>query len=309
MMATKLLCEITDAPLTANQRLTLLKRYALPKLHYTGQLGIVSKADLEKVDLLIRNSVRKWLGLPHDTTNGYLHARIRDGGIGVEPLYPLAILRRSRRFVSCSARRCEMMEAVRISAAYKAIEGKSLSGMSLGGRMINSSHDVYDLWKTRLYSTLDGSGLKVSSQSTSSHIWVTSPKGMYPWMYQKALQLRGHTLKTKARESRGGRGNINLQSKGGCRRVESLTHILQECKVIQRLRIARHNRVVSKLEGSLRRAGSSVLHESYTPCGDSYVKPDLLACRMGAIFVLDVIICSDSRLRASWNAKIQKDRA
>ncbi|KAH9579076.1 hypothetical protein MS3_00000651 [Schistosoma haematobium] len=126
------------------------------------------------------------------------------------------------------------------------------------------------------------------------------------WMYRKAVQLRGHTLKTKVRASRGGRSGGDLWCNGGCRKTESLMHILQECKLTQRLRIARHNRVMLKLEGSLRRAGLSVMREPYIRKDKSYVKPDLLVSGTGKIYVLDVIICNDNRLLESWNSKIRK---
>lgn len=125
-------------------------------------------------------------------------------------------------------------------------------------------------------------------------------------MYRKATQLRGHTLKTKVREARGGRSRGDLTCKGKCGKAESLMHILQECKLTQRLRIARHNRVVSKLEGSLRRAGFSVNREPCIRKVSGYVKPDLIVYKHGKISVLDIIICSDGRLQESWNSKIRK---
>ncbi|VDP85427.1 unnamed protein product, partial [Schistosoma mattheei] len=123
-MADSLLNEITNAPLTPVQRLTILRQYALPKLQYVCQVGAIGKTDLQKVDVSIRKSVRQWLGLPHDTANTYFHAR--DGGIGIEPLYPLAEIRRSQRLRRLNTRNCSLLQAVRQSEAYKLFEGKSI---------------------------------------------------------------------------------------------------------------------------------------------------------------------------------------
>ena len=41
---------------------------------------------LRQLDKLVRRGVRQWLRLPHDATNAYMHAEVKDGGLGIPSL-------------------------------------------------------------------------------------------------------------------------------------------------------------------------------------------------------------------------------
>ncbi|KAH8848938.1 Retrovirus-related Pol polyprotein from type-2 retrotransposable element R2DM [Schistosoma japonicum] len=302
----KMLTEVQAAPLTPIQQLHILRCFVLPKLQYIGQVGFVSVSALSKADILIRKMVKQSVNLPNDTATSYFHARIRDGGLGVESLSSTIPLRRAKRLRSFSTRNCGILELIRQSAGYQTLMARCKLTSKVMGIEVSNIDSMQSAWKSLLYNTLDGKGLRSSDQSPASHLWVTSSVSMFPWLYKKAIQLRGHTLNTKTRRARGGRTHRDLKCSGGCNKLESLTHILQECACTQRLRISRHNRVVTKLEGCLQRLGFAVRREPRIANGQSYLKPDLIACKFPLIYILDVIICADERSNTSWNAKLRK---
>ena len=67
--------------LRPQQRLYALRVHLLPSFVHTLVLGEISQQLLEKMDKIVRKTVRKWLHLPGDTPNAYLHVNVRDGGL------------------------------------------------------------------------------------------------------------------------------------------------------------------------------------------------------------------------------------
>ena len=74
---------ISRAPLVPCQRVYILRIHLLPSLVHFLTFGIISLKSLNSADVAIRKSVRKWLRLPKDTPNAFLHATIKMGGMGI----------------------------------------------------------------------------------------------------------------------------------------------------------------------------------------------------------------------------------
>lgn len=83
---TKWLSNVERAPLKPDQKITLLKTYLIPRLHYGYQTSAVTAQLLAESDRLIRRSARRILHLSGHTGNQLLHATLRDGGLVITQL-------------------------------------------------------------------------------------------------------------------------------------------------------------------------------------------------------------------------------
>ena len=84
--------------LRPQQRLYALRVHLLPSFVHTLVLGEISQQLLDKMDKIVRKTVRKWLHLPGDTPNAYLHANVRDGGLSITSLATRIPRLRNQRF-------------------------------------------------------------------------------------------------------------------------------------------------------------------------------------------------------------------
>ena len=89
-----LLQRLSKAPLKPQQRNYALKTTALPKIDYHMALGRITISELQRVDKMVRATVRQWLALPNDTLVGYFHAPMSEGGLGIPSVRWLAPLHR-----------------------------------------------------------------------------------------------------------------------------------------------------------------------------------------------------------------------
>ena len=64
----------------------LLRTHVLPGLYHLLVLDPVANTLLKNMDRSVRRMVRKWLRLPHDNPNAYIHGAVREGGLGVTSL-------------------------------------------------------------------------------------------------------------------------------------------------------------------------------------------------------------------------------
>ena len=78
--------QLTRAPLKPQQRLYILRAHLIPKLHHRLVLSRTRGGVLRRLDKLVRRRVRAWIKLPHDTTNCYIHADVKEGGMGIPSL-------------------------------------------------------------------------------------------------------------------------------------------------------------------------------------------------------------------------------
>lgn len=78
--------KLTKAPLKPQQRLWAARTIVIPSIMYQLTMGGISFGYLRSIDRTTRKYVRKWLNLPYDCPNAYIHANIKDDGLGIPSL-------------------------------------------------------------------------------------------------------------------------------------------------------------------------------------------------------------------------------
>ena len=80
---TRGLNQLKAAPLKPQQRLYMVRSHLLPKLHHKLVLSRTRGGVLNRLDRLVRKSVRSWLKRPHDA---FIHSDVKHGGLGIPAL-------------------------------------------------------------------------------------------------------------------------------------------------------------------------------------------------------------------------------
>ena len=96
-LLTRGLNQLKAAPLKPQQRMYILRTHLLPKLHHKLVLSRSRGGVLNRLDRLVRKSVRACLALPHDATNILIHCDTRNGGLGIPALRLTIPLMKSAR--------------------------------------------------------------------------------------------------------------------------------------------------------------------------------------------------------------------
>ena len=78
--------KVEAAPLTAPQKVWLVKTFVVPRMFYRADHCEFGKVLMKSLDQLLRSKIKTWLGLPRSTCNRLLYARAREGGFGVQKL-------------------------------------------------------------------------------------------------------------------------------------------------------------------------------------------------------------------------------
>lgn len=112
------------------------------------------------------------------------------------------------------------------------------------------------MFRRRLYSTCDGSGLLQSSLVPKASVWIRDGTSMLSGRdYINGLHCRLIFLYSRSRVSSGRPGKDHLCERG-CLQAETLTHILQQCHSTHANRVYRHVVVVHYLTRSSLTSGT-----------------------------------------------------
>ncbi|VDK41074.1 unnamed protein product, partial [Dibothriocephalus latus] len=296
-----MLTEITKAPLKPQQRMTLLKRHCVPKLLHELVLGAVHRATLKRLDVQLRQAVRRWLKLPTDTPVSFLHAAVRNGGLGVPCLSVLMPFAKRHRLDSVLSSREPVVRAAAI--VHSALPGLRMAAqpVRMGQTILTSKAEVRNYWRKCLYDSVDGKPLAQFSDSFCANHWVSAPDRVFPWLYLRGIQLRAGVLSTKARRT----GPENVMCRGLCGRRETLFHILQCCQITHEARVWRHNLAMKLLARRLLRDAREVLLEPHIPERQSFCKPDIVIGSETGITVIDVAVAGEALMRDVYEQKIR----
>lgn len=259
------------------------------------------------MDVLVRTAVRAWLRLPKDTPLGYLHAAIRDGGIGI-PCFisSIPILQRSR-YMKLLGNPSEVTAMVRQQNSFDVLQHSINIPVRIGTLTVTSKSESRTAWRDHLFDSIDGKELNVACPDKASHYWLQRPENVFPRLHLRGIQLRGGVLPTKSRSARGiDRAVTDVLCRGACKQTETLNHILQRCECTHNARCARHNRVVQRAEQLLRKKDWRTWVEPIISSGSSFIKPDILAFKDNRLIVMDVSIVSGLRLQETWDIKTKK---
>lgn len=129
-------------------------------------------------------------------------------------------------------------------------------------------------------------GLEQATEDPSSNNWLTyPPNGWSGRDFVKAIHLRVNTLPTVGIPSN---PPDQRRCRAGCNKVESLSHVIQQCPNTHWQRISRHNEIARKIQRHCQRqwtvdAEPHVRH----PNGTLY-KPDLAITQGENVIICDV---------------------
>jgi hypothetical protein len=77
----KYLDNLSRAPVKPQQRLYILKRHVIPALYHQLVLSDCSKRLFTFLDVKIRGAVKRWLKMPKNTSNFFIDALVKEGGL------------------------------------------------------------------------------------------------------------------------------------------------------------------------------------------------------------------------------------
>lgn len=279
---------LTRAPLKPQQRLFALRTVVIPKLYHQLALGSTTIGLLNKVDRVVRITVRRWLALPHDVPSAYIHAAVRDGGLGIPSLrWQAPLLRRGR------------LLAVRRDLDHDSLNGFVEEEIALCTRRLTDHGTVYNSaelvgrrWRQKLYQAIDGCGLQQSSETPHQHQWVADGTRFLSGKdYINLNRLRISAIPTKSRSGRG--RHIDRRCRAGCLAQETINHVLQQCHRTHAARIRRHDAILAYLERGIRSSGYDIHREPRYTTAAGLRKPDMVAVMGRTAVVVDAQVVGE----------------
>lgn len=293
MKTTAMLEKIDRAPLKPLQKLVILRDHGIPSLIHQLVLGSTTQLTLKRMDVEIRRFARKWLRLPFDSANAYIHGPVGDGGLGVMELLTQIPAIRSNRL--------------------GAVQSLLLEGMADQQHQHPPSRLERRVTRAqRLHETTDGAELRRSRDYKASTAWIRNPAvKLQGWRTLGMVKIHSGSLPTRVRKSRGRRTGDNHLCRLGCQTAETAAHVVQVCPAMVRPRCARHNAALSLLDGYARRKGWQVWLEPHFNLEERGYRPDLLVVTPRGSFIIDVSVVSGSGQRSLADinaAKIRKYR-
>lgn len=281
----KAIQSLTKAPLKPQQRLYALRTMVVPSTYHSMVLGRSTMSILKKADKVIRAAVRKWLALPHDVPNAYIHASSIDGGLGIPSIRWEVPLRRLGRLRAVSQmeeveRNESMLTFLRMEAARTQLRLQD-PVLTVQNRL-----DIRNRWAKLLYAAVDGKALKGSKRVPQQHQWVTDgTRFLQGKDFINMCKLRINALPVRSRTTRG--RAQDRACRGGCMHGETLHHILQQCHRSHDARIKRHDAIVQYVRRNLEKKEYKVDIEPRILTDEGMRKPDIVAMKGTTAMVVD----------------------
>lgn len=281
---------LTKAPLKPQQRLFALSTMVIPGLFHQLELGCTTLSTLRKVDTILRQAVRRWLSMPTDTPNAYIHANVKDGGLGITSLRWSVPLRRLRRL-----EKLPIAEQGTIGAPGSFLQkdvAQCKQRLKDGNRLLETSSDINRRWAELLHASVDGVGLKNSDKVPQQHSWLKDGTSFLTGNdYLQACKLRINALPTKSRTARG--QFKERFCRAGCNKAETLNHVLQQCHRTHGPRIKRHDALVIYAVRALEAKNYEVHVEPKLTTQLGVRKPDIIATKENFAIVIDAQVIND----------------
>lgn len=276
------------AALKPDQKLSIVRDHIVPRLLYATQVPTITAKVLKDADRLIRLWLKRMLHLNIHTPDAAIHARLRDGGLGIIELrstIPTTLLRR----------------LIKIRENANDTTGQRLTYLEpvekLMTKLSNLAEDVdpNNHWRQKISSGPFTSGLEDASYSSASRSWITNkPRGWSGRDFVRAIQTRTANLPTAAIPSN---PPEQQNCRAGCNKKETLCHVLQGCPVTHWPRIRRHNEIAKKIASHCRSKEWAVEEEPHIRHPDGTLfKPDLLVHQGNDIIVADVQVCWEGEI-------------
>lgn len=292
--------QLSKAPLKPQQRMFALRVMVLPGLYHQLTLGNITLSRLKKVDNITRAAVRRWCRIPHDVANAYIHASAREGGMSIPSVRWLMPLHRHTRLAKLSGKpnaSNSYIQQEQQKAMRRLIDGKNI---------IDTLAKLDDRWANMLHSACDGQGLKESRKVPQQNRWVTQGTRLVSGRdFINMIKFRINAMPTKSRTAR---GRIKDRScRGGCRAIETLSHVSQVCHRTHRARIERHDAITAYVKRALAKDYDNIVDEPHFTTEVGLRKPDLIATKGNRALVIDTqIIGENVDLAQAHKNKIEK---
>ena len=293
---------IRSAPLKPAQKLSILKGYLLPRLLHLLQSPRITLGLLKSTDKLVRKTVRLILHLPRTSTDSFIHAPSREGGLGVISMRAHIPMIMRRRIANLTATADLSTAAVLVLPDCDQLWTRLCRWTDGQG---DNPRAIARDWSQRLQQSYSGNGLHQGNCNGYSGNWVDSPPKYWSGAdYVNAVLLKGNALPTRGIPSN---PPHERKCRAGCDRTESLSHVLQGCPMTHYPRIRRHDRTVTSLRKAAEQKGWVVLCEKRIRTSDGTLRiPDLLFFKGSRIVVCDVSVNWEgpNPLSVAYQAKV-----
>jgi hypothetical protein len=292
------LCELDKAPLKPQQRMYLLRTHVLSGMNHTLVLDPCTVNVLRRLDVSVRRCVRKWLRLPHDTPNAFIHGSLNDGGLGVTSLcLQIPVLKRERmvHLVSRAASGDDpvLLATLRQSPSLQRELRRWATPRLYAGIAYSSKAKAKCALARVHHSSVDGRGLRFHDADAASNSWVTSGSFLQSGSgYIHCIQMRAVSLHCAVRAARGHpRASMNCDT---CGEPEGLSHIVQRCCRTAKSRDGTHDSICTYLADVLRAKEMELVQEPAIETPAGIRRPDIVVHKPGgASYVLDVTVVSN----------------
>ena len=195
---------LSRVPLKPQQRMYILRRHVIPAFYHQLVLTNCTRKLLNFLDIKIRGAVRRWLKLPSDTANFFIHAPIAEGGLGIavlENATPIMCKARLEKLLGCND---PVVAAVVGSSSIANVLRRDSVPQQVGGVSVCEKKGLRRALVHGLHGSVNGRGLRHSAEVPSVHSWVEiSSHLMSGANYIGAIKIRGNLMSTAARMARG----------------------------------------------------------------------------------------------------------
>ncbi|KAB7504508.1 Retrovirus-related Pol polyprotein from type-2 retrotransposable element R2DM [Armadillidium nasatum] len=253
----------------------LNKKYLPPKYYYQLVHQRVIVMTLRSMEKCIRSTVRRILHLPHDTPTPMFHEHPSAGGLAVpelEKVVPALLAGFKSRMEARGGFWNEVANAIKIPHCNR-------------------------VRRVKVTDFCDGKGLGEASKQPACYKWLfDGSRLMSGSTFIEAVKIRHGLVATKEKSSRGNRAQqmVNLTCDLGCRKIETLGHILQECPHTAHLRNERHDQVNLLLKTALEKKGYTSILEPTIATAAGIRRPDIVCWKADSAHVIDTTICADA---------------
>ena len=302
--------KVEATPLTAPQKVWLVKSFVIPRLFYRADHCDYGSVLTRSLDQLLRGKIKKWLGLPGATCNGLLYTRAREGGLGVQKLGAVIpamqakrlwkLLHSEDRVIREIAWLCKGHEAWK--DAWQRAGGKTEDRPTPKRRADGEGTEDEPLpkwkrpcdWQAVEFKAwadkpVQGMGITWFKEAPESNAWLRDLPKVQSRFCTQALLLRANVYPTREFMARG-LPKHNARCRGCNARLESSSHILGACRVVTTKRVERHNFVCQRLALVAKKLGWTVSREKCFGDRSALKRPDLVMCKDDKAIVLDVTV-------------------
>uniref|UniRef100_A0A6M2DYL2 Putative reverse transcriptase n=1 Tax=Xenopsylla cheopis TaxID=163159 RepID=A0A6M2DYL2_XENCH len=279
------------------QKIDLIKQFIIPHYLYILTADVPCQGALEILDCEMRSIYKSILHLPQSTTNGVFYTTIKDGGLGL-PRFSnkvrLTALRNGMKLLNTDD--ITLREALK-SECYeeKLVDLSRTLGINWEDRdNINwdalKKESLAEEWKCWSNCASQGQGLRWFRNDKFGNEWLLNKSLLKPGRFIDALRLRTNTFGTRVVLNRA-KQDVPLECRECHCAAESLGHVLGACPSLHGHVIRRHNDILDVVTTALEEQGAvDVLKEQSFMVNGDRMKPDLVFCKDGNGFILDVTV-------------------